>query len=170
MQILLTETEIAARVENLAARLAAQIDSDWAAIAVLDGAIPFVADLMRALAQRGVDPVFDAMRLSSYGDATSSSGVVRMLSDVARPVAGRRCLLMDDVCETGGSLAFARDRLIASGALEVKIAVFALKPGAAAAVQPDFHAWDAPADRFLVGYGMDHGGRRRGLPFVAAVD
>jgi hypoxanthine phosphoribosyltransferase len=169
LQILLTETEIAARVENLAAMLAAQIDSNWAVIAVLDGAIPFAADLMRALAQHGVDPVFDAMRLSSYGDATSSSGVVRMLSDVARPVAGRRCLLMDDVCETGGSLAFARDRLIASGALEVKIAVFALKPGSAA-VQPDFHAWEAPPDRFLVGYGMDHGGRRRGLPFVAAMD
>ena len=170
MNILLDESQIAARVDALADGLARRIDSDWVAIALLDGAIPFAADLLRALSRRGVDPAFDAMRLSSYGDATASSGVVRMLSDVARPVAGRRCLLLDDICETGGSLAFARDRLMASAAAEVQVAVFALKQVTDAAVRPDFHAWDAPSDRFIVGYGMDHGGRWRGLPHVAALD
>jgi hypoxanthine phosphoribosyltransferase len=170
VQILLDESDIAARVDALAGRLAARIDSDCVIIALLDGAIPFAADLMRALSRRSVNPAFDAMRLSSYGDGTHSSGAVRMLSDVARPVAGRRCLLIDDICETGGSLAFARDRLIASAATEVLVAVFALKPVHHAAVRPDFHAWDAPPDRFIVGYGMDHGGLWRGLPHVAALD
>lgn len=170
MQTLLDEQEIAARVEALAERLAPRIDSGWVAIPLLDGAIPFAADLMRALARRGVHPAFDAMRLSSYGDGTRTSGVVRMLSDVARPVAGRSCLLIDDICETGGSLAFARERLLASAAADVKVAVFALKATTHPAVRPDFHAWDAPPDRFIVGYGMDHGGRWRGLPHVAAVE
>lgn len=170
MQILLDETEIAARVDALADRLTGRIDSDWVCVALLDGAIPFAADLMRALARRGVHPAFDAMRLSSYGDATQSSGVVRMLSDVARPVAGRSCLLIDDICESGGTLAFARDRLAASAAAEVKTAVFALKAAPGAAIAPDFHAWDAPPDRFIVGYGLDHGGLWRGLPHIAALD
>ncbi len=170
MDILLDEAAIAARVEALADTLAPKLDSDWVIVALMDGALPFAADLLRALARRGVDPVFDAMRLSSYGDETKSSGTVRMLSDVSRPVAGRRCLLIDDICETGGSLAFARQRLIDSAAAEVAIAVFALKPVEGASVTPDYWAWDCPPDRFVIGYGMDHGGRRRGLPHVAALD
>src|SRR5690606_8911446 len=157
------------RVETLAERLSRRVDSDWTAVALMDGAFMFAADLMRALSRRGIDPAFDTMRVSSYGDETRSGGVVRALSHLGRPVAGRGCLLLDDICETGNTLAFARRMLLRAGAAEVTTAVFALKRVPRPAIVPDLHAWDAP-DAFVVGYGMDHAGRWRGLPYVGVVE
>lgn len=157
-------------METLADALARHVNAGWIAVALMDGAVVFAADLMRALARRGADPAFDTMRVSSYGDAMRSSGAVRTLGDVARPVTGRRCLLIDDICETGATLAFARGRLLRAGAADVTTAVFALKRVAAPAIVPDFHAWEAPADAFLVGYGLDHAGRHRGLPFIGVAE
>jgi hypoxanthine phosphoribosyltransferase len=166
--VLLAPAEIAARVEACAGRLAPRLQQgEWTAIVILLGATPFAADLLRALAGQGVHPHFDAIWLESYHDARTSSGRVAVRADVSRQVAGRGVLLIDDVFDTGRTIAFARQHLLAQGAREVVTCVFARKPDAAPAGL-DAWAWDAP-DRFLVGYGMDDAGRWRGLPYLGAV-
>jgi hypoxanthine phosphoribosyltransferase len=88
-------------------------------------------------------------------------------ADLSRPVKGRGVLVLDDVFDSGRTLAFARAHLIAKGASDVLVAVFARKPEAISEGLDDW-AYDAP-DRFLVGYGMDDAGRWRGLPYLGAV-
>ena len=165
--ILLDADEISARIGALADALAPRLsDGSWTAIVVLLGATPFASDLLRALAGRGVDVGFDAIWLESYRDDRESSGRVVVRADIQRSVAGRGVLILDDVFDTGRTLAFVRTHLMAKGAREVLTCVFARKPDASGEV--DFSAYDAPG-RYLVGYGMDDAGRWRGLPFLGAV-
>lgn len=165
---LLTAPEVRERVEALADRLAPKLSGgSWTAVVILLGATPFASDLLRALARRGLDIGFDALWLQSYADARESSGRLLIHADVMRPVEGRGVLLIDDVFDSGRTIAFARDHMLHKGAREVVTCVFARKPDAAVEGL-DAWAWDAPP-RYLVGYGMDDAGRMRGLPFVGAI-
>ncbi|MBI1339013.1 hypoxanthine phosphoribosyltransferase [bacterium] len=167
-ETLLTPQEIEARVAALADRLAPELaGARWVAVVILLGATPFAADLMRALAMRGVDVGFDALWLESYRDARQSSGRVVVRADVSRSVSGAGVLLIDDVFDSGRTISFARSHMLAKGAAAVKSCVFARKPDAAVEGL-DYWAYDAPA-RFLVGYGMDDSGRWRGLPYLGVV-
>ncbi|MEL6725019.1 MAG: phosphoribosyltransferase family protein [Pseudomonadota bacterium] len=158
------------RIDDLAGRLAPKLQGDWTAINILIGATPFTSDLMKALARLDVHPVLDALWLESYRDARESSGRVVVRADIARQVKGRGVLLIDDVFDTGRTLAFARRHMLAKGAREVITCALARKPWAPEGDgDVDFHAFDAPG-RFLVGYGMDDGGLYRGLPYIGAVD
>ena len=170
LNVLLDEREVAARVEALAGRIASRIDDETVAVCLLTGGLWFCSDLMRALARAGRHVRFDALWLASYGDERASLGRCEVRADLQRPLVGRRALLVDDVCDTGLSLSEAARLVRDAGASEVLTAVFARKPWPKArAIEPEFVAWEAPA-RFLVGYGMDAGGRLRGLPYVAALD
>jgi hypoxanthine phosphoribosyltransferase len=165
---LLTASEIDARIDGLADRLAPRLAAgSWTAVVILLGATPFSADLMRALSRRGLDIGFDALWLESYADARESSGRMLVRADVARPVEGRGILLVDDVFDSGRTISFARDHMLHKGAREVLTCVFARKPEAVSEGL-DAWAWDAPP-RYLVGYGMDDAGKMRGLPFVGAI-
>jgi len=125
---------------------------------------------MRALARVGRNVRFDALWLASYGDERASLGRCEVRADLQRPLAGRRALIVDDVFDTGLSLSEAARLVRDAGAAEVLTAVFAAKPWPTPrAIEPDFVAWEAPT-RFLVGYGMDHAGQYRGLPYVGALD
>ncbi len=167
---LLTEAEVAERVEALARELAPRIDDETVAVCVLTGGIWFAADLMRALARLGRHPLFDALWLSSYADERETSGQVRQRAGLQRPVRDRKVLLIDDVLDSGLSVAVARGLMLEAGASEVITAVFARKPWPSErAIEAEFVAWQAPA-RYLVGYGMDDAGRYRGLPGVGALD
>jgi hypoxanthine phosphoribosyltransferase len=167
---LLSAEEIAARVEALAQRVAPQIDDDSVAVCLLTGGLWFAADLMRALARLDRHPLFDALWLSSYVDQRSSLGQVTLRAGLQRPVSGRTVLLLDDVIDSGLSLAEAVRIVREAGATRVVSAAFARKPWPSPRqVEPDFVAWEAP-DRFLVGYGLDHAGRLRGLPGISALD
>jgi hypoxanthine phosphoribosyltransferase len=167
---LLTEAEVAARVEVLAAEIAPRIDDETTAVCLLTGGLWFCADLMRALARAGRHVHFDALWLASYGDERASLGRCEVRADLQRPLVGRTALIVDDVIDTGLSLSEAARLVRDAGARQVLTAVFARKPWPnPRALEPDFTAWEAPA-RFLVGYGMDAGGRFRGLPYVGALD
>ena len=105
--VLLAEDEIAARVEALADRIAPRIDDDTVAVCLLTGGLWFAADLMRALARRGRHPLFDALWIASYGDDKRTSGRVIVRAGLQRSVEGRQVLLLDDVFDSGLSIAEA---------------------------------------------------------------
>jgi hypoxanthine phosphoribosyltransferase len=168
--LLLSEAEVAERVEALARQIAPRIDDETVAICLLTGGLWFCADLMRALVRQGRSVGFDALWLASYRDELVSSGRCQVRADLQRPLVGRKALIVDDVFDTGLSLGEARRLVADAGASEVLTAVFARKPWPEPrALEPDFVAWEAPS-RFLVGYGMDAAGRYRGLPYIAALD
>jgi hypoxanthine phosphoribosyltransferase len=107
IRTLISEAEIVARVEALAAEIAQKTPDDFVIVALLKGAAVFVADLVRALYRVGARPEIEFMRLSSYGLAKVSSGEVHLLGDVPTDLAGRRVLLVDDIVDTGRSIACA---------------------------------------------------------------
>ncbi|UDF03886.1 phosphoribosyltransferase [Asticcacaulis sp. AND118] len=165
--ILLSEADIATRIEAMAKEMAPRLTEDTVGICLLTGGIWFAADLTRALARQGLGIGFDSMWLSSYGDGRQSGEMI-LRADLQRPVSGKQVLIMDDVLDTGASLKFARDHLLRAGATEVLTAVMASKP-IERQIEADYVGWEAPK-RYLVGYGLDDGGRLRGLPFIGALD
>ena len=168
IDVLFDENAVAQRVESLADELSTVLDDRWTIVQLMQGAAPFAADLMRALARRGVHPILDSLWLESYHDERESSGRVRVRADLARRVEGRPVLILDDVFDTGRTLAFARKHLESQGATRTLTCAFVRKP-AAGDLPIDYVGFDAP-DRFLVGYGMDDAGRLRGLPYIGALD
>jgi hypoxanthine phosphoribosyltransferase len=168
--VLLSEAEIAARVDALARHIAPQVDDQTVAVCLLTGGLWFCADLTRALSRLGRNVGFDALWLASYGDQRASLGRCEVRADLQRPLAGRTALVVDDVFDTGLSLSEAARLVRDAGAATVLTSVFARKPWPTKrAIEPDFVAWEAPA-RFLVGYGMDASGAYRGLPYIGALD
>ena len=168
--VLLPEAEVRRIVDDLAARIARVIDDETVAAVLLTGGLWFAADLTRALARIGRNVRFDALWLASYGDEQTSRGRIEIHADFQRPIAGRRVLIIDDVFDTGLSLAEAVRIATDKGASEVLTVVFAKKPWPLPrAPEPDFVGWEAP-NRFLVGYGLDHAGALRVLPDVCALD
>ncbi|MAI89833.1 phosphoribosyltransferase [Ponticaulis sp.] len=165
--VLLDETEIQARIGKLATELAPRLKGDWTAVTILLGATPFTTDLMRHLSRLDIHPMMDAIWLESYRDERESSGRVVVRADLSRSIKGRGVLLIDDVFDTGRTLAFARQHLLTKGAREVVSCVLARKPKAPREGLDAF-AYDAP-DRYLVGYGMDDAGLYRGLPYLGAI-
>jgi hypoxanthine phosphoribosyltransferase len=138
-------------------------------IAVLKGSFVFAADLIRALHNVGLSPEVDFLSLSSYRAGTQSSGRVEILRDIDLDVAGRNVLLVDDILESGRTLAFAKDLISARGAKSVNSCVLLRKKTArAVTIDADFLAFDCP-EVFVVGYGMDVAYRYRQLPYVGYI-
>ena len=167
---LLSEAEIAERVDRLAATIAPRLTDDTIAVCLLTGGLWFAADLTRALYRHGRNLKFDALWIASYGDEHVTSGRVLLRAGLQRPVTGKPVLVIDDVMDSGLSLMEAVRLLKDAGAASVLTAVFARKPWPEPrSAQCDFVAWEAPG-RFLAGYGMDVAGAYRGLPGVCALD
>lgn len=165
----LSEAELMAVIDELADQIAPAMQTgDWTAISILIGATPFTTDLLKALARRGVHPILDVLWLESYKDARESSGRVSVRADLSRTLKGRNALLIDDVFDTGRTLAFAKAHLEAKGAEKVFTCCLTKKPWAPSEGL-DFCAFEAPP-KFLVGYGMDDAGYYRGLPFIGSVE
>lgn len=139
-------------------------------VAVLKGSFVFTADLLRALYTAKLSPEVDFISLSSYRSGIESSGEVEILRDVETEVQGRNILLVDDILESGRTLAFAKDLFVARGANCVATCVLLDKPNKRAVnIDADFSGFDCP-DLFVVGYGMDMAHSFRELPFVGYVE
>ncbi len=170
IRILFDERAIAQRIDEMARAIAAAQPRDLLVVAVLKGSFMFAADLIRALHRAGLAPHVEFTHLSSYRTATVSSGQVTILKDVDSDVRGRDVLLVDDILESGRTLAFAKDLLAARGARQVQTCVLLEKPGKrAVSVNPDHVGFVCP-DLFVVGYGMDVAHAYRQLPFVGVVE
>lgn len=169
VNVLFDEAAIARRNDEIAREIAARHPKDLLVVAILKGSFMFAADLIRAMHRSGLAPQVEFMHLSSYRAATVSSGQVAILRDVDSDVRDRDVLLVDDILESGRTIAFAKDLLAARGA-RVSTCVLLEKPGKRAVnVAPDFVGFVCP-DRFVVGYGMDVAHSFRELPFIGVVE
>lgn len=169
IEVVFSAEAIAERIDAMAGHIAHTGLGDLLVIGVLKGSFVFAADLLRALHRADLAPQVDFLSLSSYRDGTTSSGRVEIVRDVEIDVAGRNVLIVDDILESGRTLAFAKDLVAARGAARVLTCVLLDKPVPRAAdIVADFRAFECP-DVFVVGYGMDLGARHRELPFVGRV-
>jgi len=169
VEILFSAEVIAARVQELAHEIAATGLRDPVVVPVLKGSLLFAADLLRALHAAGLAVEVDFLTLGSYGDGTQSSGRVRIVRDLERDVAGRDVLLIDDILESGRTLAFARHLLLERGAAQVTACVLLDKTEKRVVeIDAEHTAFTCP-DVFVVGYGMDFANRLRELPYVGRV-
>jgi hypoxanthine phosphoribosyltransferase len=169
IDVLFPETDIKSRIDQLAQIIAAAKPNNLLVVPVLKGSFIFAADLIRAMHHAGLSPEVDFMILASYRKATKSSGTVEVLRDIETDVRDRDVILVDDILESGRTLAFAKDLIMARGARTAKSCVLLHKPGHLAAnIKPDFQGFDCP-DKFVVGYGMDMAHQFRELPFVGHV-
>jgi hypoxanthine phosphoribosyltransferase len=160
----MTEIVVQARIGELAAK----INHDYAGkellvVGILRGAFIFLADLVRKLE---MPVVVDFMAVSSYGQATRSSGVVRILKDLDESVAGRRLLLVEDIVDTGLTLKYLSEYLRAKQPADLRVCTLLDKPDRRQVdIKPDYNGFAIP-DYFVVGYGLDSGQRYRNLPGI----
>jgi hypoxanthine phosphoribosyltransferase len=170
VSIRFSAAEIATRVDEMAAELAAKLSPDTLVVSVLKGSFVFAADLIRALSRAGADWSMDFLTLSSYGTGTETSGRVRVVRDIVDDVRHREVLLVDDILESGFTLSFAKKLLQERGAGHVSICTLLDKPGKRRTeLKADFVGFNA-GDEFLVGYGLDWAHRFRGLPYIGVVE
>ena len=162
--------EIAARVDALAAEITRTLPRDFVIVGVLKGAWVFVSDLARALDRAGARPEIEFIRLSSYGLAKESSGVVQLLGEIPAGLAGRPVLLVDDIVDTGRSIAYAAAQLREHGAGDLWTCVLLDKPQRREiGLTIDFIGFSI-GDVFVAGYGTDHAEKYRHLPYIGVVE
>lgn len=167
-EILVQPDELARRVRELGA----QISEDYAGrdlllICVLKGAMFFVSDLMRRL---DVPCEVDFMAVASYGSATDSSGVVRILKDLDAAIEGRDVLIVEDIVDSGLTLHYLLRNLGARNPASMEVCALLTKPERRKVeLEPRYVGFEIP-NRFVIGYGLDHAERYRNLPFVAALN
>jgi hypoxanthine phosphoribosyltransferase len=164
-EILITEDRIAAKIAELARRISADYaDRELLLVGVLKGAVMLMSDLARALTR----PVtLEFMAVSSYGSATSSSGIVRILKDLDRDISGQHVLVVEDIVDSGLTLSWLLKNLRTRQPASLEVMALLRKPDAIKVDVPvKYVGFDIP-NEFVVGYGLDYAERYRDLPYVA---
>jgi hypoxanthine phosphoribosyltransferase len=170
IRVLFDAATIARRNTDLAREIAAAGYDNLLVISVLKGSFVFAADLIRALHEAGLSPEVEFITLSSYRTGTTSSGEVTVLRDIESEVAGRDVLIIDDILESGRTIAYAKRKMLERGARRVGVAVLLDKPGKRVVPIDADHVGFTCPDLFVVGYGMDVAHAFRELPFVGVVE
>lgn len=170
VRVLFDAETIARRNEEMAHEISGAGYHNLLVVSILKGSFVFAADLIRALHSAGLSPEVEFLSLSSYRAGTVSSGKVKLVRDIESDVTGRDVLLIDDILESGRTLAFARKLMLKRGARRVAIAVMLEKPGKLAQPLTADHVGFVCPDLFVVGYGMDVAHAFRELPFVGVVE
>jgi hypoxanthine phosphoribosyltransferase len=165
--ILVQADDLSHRVRELGLEISRDYEGrDLVLIGVLKGAIFFLSDLMRAIE---VPCEVDFMAVASYGSATDSSGVVRILKDLDTPIEGRDVLIVEDIVDSGLTLQYLMRSLEARGPASLEVCALLTKPSRRKVDLPARYIGFEIPDRFAIGYGLDHAERYRNLPFVAAL-
>ena len=141
-------------------------ERDLLLVCVLKGAVFFLADLMRAI---DIPCEVDFMAVSSYGSETDSSGVVRILKDLDRAIAGRDVLIVEDIVDSGLTLQYLLRNLGARDPASLEVCALLTKPDRRKVELPTRYVGFEIPDKFAIGYGLDVGERYRNLPYVAAL-
>ena len=169
-EILFSAAQIGRRVDELVFAMQKDLrGGNIVIIGILRGSFIFLADLVRDLYAHDVHPRIDFITLESYGGGTESSGVVRVVKELRLDVAGADVVLVDDILDTGRTLAFATEHLRNLGARTIKTCALLDKPGRRAVpFKADYVGFEIE-DVFVVGYGLDYDSRHRELPYIAKV-
>ena len=169
--VLITPEQLQAKVTELAVAIAAaepdEPEDDLILVGVLKGAVMFMTDLARALP---VPVQLEFMAVSSYGSSTSSSGVVRILKDLDRDIAGRRVLIVEDIIDSGLTLSWLMKNLSTRNPTSLQVCALLRKPDATKVdVEVAHVGFDIP-NEFVVGYGLDYAERYRDLPYIGTLE
>lgn len=167
LKTLLSEEEIAQKVQEIGK----QITEDYKyknllMVSVLKGSVVFMADLMRAI---DCHARIDFMSVSSYGNGTKSSGVVKINKDLDLNLEGYDLLLVEDILDSGKTLYYLRNVLRGRNPASIRIATLLNKPARREAdIAPDYSCFEVP-DEFVVGYGLDYAEKYRNLPYIGVL-
>jgi hypoxanthine phosphoribosyltransferase len=167
-EVLIDQETLAARVAELGAEVSADYEGrDLLLIGVLKGAVFFMADLMRHLT---VPCEVDFMAISSYGDATDSSGIVRILKDLDINTEGRHVLVVEDIIDSGLTLSYLIRNLESREPATLEVCALLTKPSRREIDVPVRYVGFEIPNKFVVGYGLDFAERYRNLPYVGVLD
>jgi hypoxanthine phosphoribosyltransferase len=170
--VLITEQQINEKIKELAKQVSDDYPEhsdrdDLVLVAVLKGAVMFMTDLSRALT---VPVQMEFMAVSSYGSATSSSGVVRILKDLDRDIAGRHVLIVEDIIDSGLTLSWLLKNLESRNPASLDVCTLLRKPDAVKVEVPVRYVGFEIPNEFVVGYGLDYAERYRDLPYIGTLD
>lgn len=167
LKILISQDEIKEKVKELGQLITKDYkDKDLMVIGILKGCIVFLSDLIREI---NLPLTMDFMVVSSYGSSTKSSGVVRIVKDLEKDIAGKDILIVEDIVDTGLTLSYLVEYLKSRNASSVKICTLLEKPDRRKAeVDLEYVGFHIP-DEFVVGYGLDYAELYRNLPFVCVL-
>ena len=166
-EILVQPDDLKQKVRDLGAQISIDYaQRDLLLVCVLKGAVFFLADLMRAI---DIPCEVDFMAVSSYGSETDSSGVVRILKDLDRPIAGRDVLIVEDIVDSGLTLQYLMRNLGAREPASLEVCALLTKPDRRKVELPTRYVGFEIPDKFAIGYGLDVAERYRNLPYVAAL-
>ena len=166
-RVLISEQELAARSAELGKQGAAvYADKDPIFLGILKGVVMFFSDMLRATP---IQCQIDFMAVSSYGGGTSTSGKVRMLKDVSVDLRGRHGVILEDILDSGNTLAFLKDYFMTKGAASITIVTLLDKPSRRTkAITADLAGFVVP-DEFVVGYGLDYCQQYRNVPYIGVL-
>ncbi len=165
--ILITREQLATRIAELGAQITADYQGkELVVIGILKGAVLFLADLVREI---DLPVTLDFMAISSYGNATKSSGVVRIMKDLDRDIVERHVLVVEDIIDTGLTMSFLKNNLLSRGAASIRVCSLLDKPERRLVrLSSDYTGFTVP-DAFVVGYGLDYDQRYRNLPEIGVL-
>lgn len=167
--VLVSEAELKTRIQEMADKLSAvhkDEDSDLILVCVLKGAVFFITDFARAMS---IPTEIEFMAVSSYGNSTSSSGVVRILKDLDRDIAGKNVVIVEDIIDSGLTLSWLVKNLKGRKPKSLEVVTLLRKPEA---VKTKVELFDVGFDipnEFVIGYGLDYAERYRDLPYVGTL-
>ncbi len=166
-RVLISEEELAAIVKDLGAKISEDYkDKDLLLVSILKGSVVFMADLMREIK---IPCNIDFMAVSSYGSGTKSSGVVKIIKDLDSSIEGKDLLIVEDILDSGRTLSYIREILLARNPKSIKICTLFDKPERREAeIYADYIGSQVP-NEFIVGYGLDYNEYYRNLPYIGAL-
>jgi hypoxanthine phosphoribosyltransferase len=162
---MITQAEIAERIQKMGAEITEHyqdLAGELVLVGILKGSFIFLADLCRQVA---LPLRVEFVGVSSYGDATESSGVGQITQDLTKPVEGKHLLFVEDIVDTGLTMKYLLKNFSTRGPASIKVASLLEKPSKNDGVAIDFLGFSIP-DKFVIGYGLDLAGTFRNLPFV----
>lgn len=167
-EILISEEELQARITELGEQISKDFEGEEVVlICVLKGACMFLSDLMKRIS---AIVTIDFMAVSSYGNATESSGVVKISKDLDSSIEGKNVIIVEDILDTGLTLKYLYENLLTRNPKTLKIATLLEKPARKIAdIEADYTGFEVE-DRFIIGYGLDYEQKFRNLPYITCLD
>lgn len=166
-EILFTEEKLAKKVEELGRKISKDYPGEeLTVVGILKGSNIFMGDLIRKIS---IPITIDFMVVSSYGQSTESSGIVKVLKDLEHSIEGKNILIVEDIIDTGLTLDYLKENLLRRKPKSLKICTLLDKPGRRQVdLKIDYIGFEIP-DQFIVGYGIDYAEKYRNLPYVAVL-